>query len=80
MNARFSGAEFMSTSAHTGQRLPFFAAIATTAEVRFDFWKKVTQAGTCRNFLREALQLATAGLAIHFAVEMAHENVINQFA
>ncbi|MEP6988506.1 MAG: hypothetical protein ABI970_23085 [Chloroflexota bacterium] len=61
------------------QRLPFFTAIATTAEVRFDFWQKVTQACTRRNFLREALQLATAGLAIHLAILMAHEYMIDQF-
>ena len=62
------------------QRLPFFAAVATTAEVRFDFRQKITQACTRRDFLREALQLATAGLAIHIAVEMADKNMIDQFA
>jgi len=62
------------------QRLPFFAAVATTAEVRFDFRQKIAQACTRRNLFRKALQLATAGLAIHLTIQMAHENMINQFA
>ena len=62
------------------QCLPFFAAVATTAEMRFDFRQKITQAGTHRDFLGEALQLATARLAIHLGILMAHENMINQFA